>query len=121
DAYGRTVEIVEVTRGGHFHTYYGYDGVGNLTRVTNHSGQDVSMEYDSLGRKIAINDPDMGYWTYRYDNAGRLIEQLDARQNWTRLDYNDPLGRLRIKKTYDSAAYWNYQYLNKDVPRCTVT
>ena len=34
DAYGRTVQIVEVTSNGNYNTYYTYDLVGNLTNVT---------------------------------------------------------------------------------------
>ena len=120
DAYGRVTQVVEVTSGGDFNTFYGYDLVGNLTKVTNHTGQVVTMSYDSLGRKISMSDPDMGSWTYKYDNAGRLIEQLDAKQNWTRFFYSDALGRLTTKKIYDPAAYWNYQYYGYDYPVATI-
>ena len=48
-------------------------------RVTNALGQAVAMTYDTLGRKIGMNDPDMGAWGYAYDAAGRLIAQTDAK------------------------------------------
>ncbi len=62
DAYGRVIQIVEVTSNGNLNTYYGYDLVGNLTRVTNHTGQVISMEYDSLGRKTSITQLTILTW-----------------------------------------------------------
>ena len=53
----------------------------------------VYFTYDSLGRKIAMNDPDMGNWTYEYDLNGNLINQTDARGISTLLSY-DALDRL---------------------------
>jgi hypothetical protein len=37
-----------------------------------------TMEYDGLGRKKAMNDPDMGRWEYGYDSVGNLTSQKDA-------------------------------------------
>ena len=36
------------------------------------------MTYDTLSRKIAMHDPDLGDWTYAYDANGNLIQQTDA-------------------------------------------
>jgi YD repeat-containing protein len=33
---------------------------------------------DSLSRRLTANDPDLGAWTYEYDDAGRLTLQTDA-------------------------------------------
>ncbi|MHB1295634.1 MAG: RHS repeat-associated core domain-containing protein [Anaerolineae bacterium] len=39
----------------------------------------TTIDYDLLGRKVGMDDPDMGAWTYQYDDAGNLIRQQDAR------------------------------------------
>jgi YD repeat-containing protein len=57
------------------------------------------MTYDLLGRKTAMSDPDMGQWSYTYDDAGNLISQTDARGRKTCF-YYDALGRL-TGKAYD--------------------
>ncbi|WP_406656532.1 FG-GAP-like repeat-containing protein [Methanolobus sp. ZRKC2] len=53
----------------------------------------VYFTYDSLGRKVAMNDPDMGIWTYEYDLNGNLISQTDARGVSIDLTY-DALDRV---------------------------
>ncbi|WP_204936551.1 RHS repeat domain-containing protein, partial [Methanococcus maripaludis] len=75
--------------------------IDNISAVTEY---EVSMNhpevipstyftYDSLGRKIAMNDPDMGNWTYAYDLNGNLITQSDSRGISTYLTY-DILNRV---------------------------
>ena len=49
-----------------------------------------------------MTDPDMGSWTYGYDNAGNLTSQRDGANRWLYLEY-DALNRL-TKKRQDSAA-----------------
>jgi len=53
----------------------------------------VYFTYDSLGRKVAMSDPDMGDWTYEYDLNDNLINQTDARGVSIQLTY-DVLDRL---------------------------
>ena len=60
------------------------------TANTNNS---IYFTYDSLGRKVAMSDPDMGNWSYEYDLNGNLINQTDARGVSTRLSY-DNLNRV---------------------------
>jgi RHS repeat-associated protein len=103
DAYGRTIQIVEVTGGGSYNTYYQYDKVGNLTNVTDNAGNKTWMNYDALGRKTSMTDPDMGTWTYSYDNAGRLTQQIDAKNQKLKFIYNDQIGRLTSKEIRNSS------------------
>ena len=65
----------------------------NIEEISFSNGGRVTFTYDSLGRKIAMNDPDMGNWTYEYDLNGNLINQTDARGISTLLSY-DALDRL---------------------------
>ncbi|MBV7326890.1 hypothetical protein KFU94_01250 [Chloroflexi bacterium TSY] len=77
-------------------TRYSYDTLGQLIAVVNDAtGTPVTstMEYDSLGRKIAMSDPDMGDWQYAYDVAGNRVLQIDAKGDRV-CSYYDELNRL---------------------------
>ncbi|WP_245596157.1 DUF2341 domain-containing protein, partial [Methanolobus tindarius] len=65
----------------------------NIEEISFSNEGRVTFTYDSLGRKIAMNDPDMGNWTYEYDLNGNLINQTDARGISTLLSY-DALDRF---------------------------
>ncbi|MCB9140145.1 MAG: hypothetical protein H6642_17535 [Caldilineaceae bacterium] len=54
------------------------------------------------GRKTAMTDPDMGSWSYAYNNVGSLTRQQDGNGNWIYLEY-DNLHRLTGKRQ-DSAS-----------------
>ena len=43
-------------------TEYEYDGLGNLTEVTNPLGHKTTMTYNWWGHKLTMDDPDMGNW-----------------------------------------------------------
>ncbi|MDR2943966.1 MAG: FG-GAP-like repeat-containing protein [Methanosarcinales archaeon] len=76
---------------------------GSLYRV-----QNTSYEYDSLGRQIRLDDPDLGVWTYEYDLNGNLIKQNDSRGIETRYEY-DALNRLeKIDYLTDSDVFYEY-------------
>lgn len=68
-------------------TRYSYDVMGNLTAVGTSAASDTppgaflrlaTMTYDKLGRKLTMNDPDMGAWTYVYDPASNVTKQSHA-------------------------------------------
>lgn len=118
DAYGRTIKVEEFTglqptcasSGATLYatTRYQYDILANLVKVTDQAGNLTTMRYDSLGRKVAMSDPDMGKcgdlatlnpsatypwyptpcWNYKYDAAGNLERQTDAKNQhlWFRYD-----------------------------------
>jgi RHS repeat-associated protein len=60
---------------------YGYDALDRLRQVVRDPGganqTTATMDYDGLGRKSYMLDPDMGRWDYGYDNAGNMLEQFD--------------------------------------------
>lgn len=74
--------------------------------------------YDLLGRKLTDSDPDLGMRVFEYDNKGRLIKQIDAKNQEIRFEY-DQLDRLRKKiyprKPYPEALrnFVEYQYDNQ--------
>ncbi|MCP3940005.1 MAG: hypothetical protein GY710_00790 [Desulfobacteraceae bacterium] len=79
------------------------DNYGNLT----------NMEYDSLGRKTSMDDPDMGHWSYTYDGNDNLLTRTDAKNQTITFKY-DSLNRV-ISKTYstsDPAIFYTYDNLD---------
>jgi len=116
-------------------TEYAYNTLGNLTQVVAaNSGtgcpepqgcpekDTTTMTYDSLSRKRMMTDPDMGYWTYDYDNAGNLITQTDAKGQTIRSRY-DGFNRVYEKwygyRTATSKVYFTYD--DPSVPYCKET
>lgn len=81
-------------------TRYAYDSWGNLATVTAAVGTALenitTMTYDYTGMKTEMVDPDMGSWSYAYNAAGNLVDQLDARGN-RMCFYYDSLNRLETK------------------------
>jgi RHS repeat-associated protein len=106
DMYGRTIIINEYTGTGttpspyalYATTAYWYDVLNNLETVVdasdNHNQTDIT--YDSLSRKISMDDPDMGHWEYQYDLNGNLRYQKDEKLQQVFFQY-DELNRLRQK------------------------
>ena len=115
DAYGRIVEVGEDT--GDL-TDYVYDTLGNLTDTYDSASprNHVHMDYDTLGRKVSMTDPDMGgfagkSWQYNYDKVGNLLTQIDAKAQSITFQY-DAINRLQYKSTgvtytYDDPAKAN--------------
>ncbi|MCC6735406.1 MAG: RHS repeat protein, partial [Bauldia sp.] len=52
----------------------------------------------AASRRIAADDPDLGFWTYQYDAAGRLTLRTDALGQETAFTYDD-LGRVLTQTT----------------------
>ena len=101
DARGQLVLVREFegTTGNYSHygnTFYEYDVLGNLTSVQDTLGNITTINYDALGRKTSMDDPDMGHWEYEYDAFGNLIQQRDAKDRLFCF-YYDELSRLTAK------------------------
>jgi YD repeat-containing protein len=79
---------------------YSYDELGRMQAATR-GGSTTEITYDYAGRKISMNDPDMGVWTYSYDALGNLKIQTDARNCVLNMNY-DQLNRLTGKSSSGS-------------------
>jgi YD repeat-containing protein len=80
--------------------------LGNLIQVDNTDNTSTytsGMTYDRGGRKVRMDDPDMGTWRYWYDLAGNLAVQQDARGQLICFFY-DSANRLK-GKTYPFAGF----------------
>jgi RHS repeat-associated protein len=130
DAFGRLDWVGQKDDGGPCNalqvTLYDYNTIGNLTQVTR-GGQvcgstytagtvNSHMTYDGAGRKLSMNDPDMGDWHYQYDPAGNLIVQIDANDYATDF-YYDALTRL-LGKTYSAGAVDPQTYQHPSNTNC---
>lgn len=96
DASGRLIKVEEFNGSEVYTTVYEYDGQGNLVKLTDALGNITVINYDSLGRKTGMSDPDMGDWSYSYDLLGNLISQTDAKGQTLSFEY-DLLNRLAKK------------------------
>ncbi|MCD4753001.1 MAG: FG-GAP-like repeat-containing protein [Anaerolineaceae bacterium] len=74
-------------------TTYSYDLLGNLTGYTDSQNNQKIIEYDGLGRKTFMNDPDRGHMNYAYDAASNLIRTVDAKEQIIEYSY-DGVNRL---------------------------
>ncbi|MFL0799076.1 MAG: FG-GAP-like repeat-containing protein [Agarilytica sp.] len=75
---------------------YTYDSHGNVRTTSDMFGNTIEVFYDSMGRKVGMNDPDKGEWFYSYNGLGQLVTQTNARNETTCSAY-DLLGR-RVKR-----------------------
>ena len=82
----------EVTAG--YHTSYEYDGVGNMTKVTQGAQAPRLFVYDTLGRLQSATNPENGTLNYQYDENGNLVVRTDARGVSTHFSY-DEINRLK--------------------------
>jgi len=108
DAYNRIVMVEEWNKGETYKTTYDYDALDKLVKIVDYLGDEFSFSYDSLGRKVSQDDPDMGNWTYNYDLNDNLASQKDARGINTSF-YYDELGRI-VKKDFPSDHDIDYAY-----------
>jgi len=99
DAYGRLVQVVEYEGENDYTTTYEYDGLGNLTKITDSAGNERSFTYDGLGRRTSAedlhdsSDGTFGTWSYEYDAAGNLTKTTDPKGQV--IDYTyDQLNRV---------------------------
>lgn len=106
DIWGRVLSVVPPTGPSVTYTYDELDRLLTASR----GGATTSIKYDNAGRKINMDDPDMGTagtptdanwaWAYEYDAIGNLKFQTDARGCTLTLTY-DALNRLDTKSSND--------------------
>ncbi|HBU13150.1 MAG TPA: hypothetical protein DEB31_10680, partial [Clostridiales bacterium] len=92
-------QTVRVTDAANNNTDFVHDVFGNLTQAIGPTGITETMTYDLRGRKLVQQNPDSGYWQYRYNGNGELVEQIDARGYATQ-SYYDALGRAVERREY---------------------
>lgn len=94
---------------------YKYDAFGNLISVikTGYDTKNVwttivtTTGYDARGRKVYMQDPDMGQWLYAYNAFGELKWQQDAKGQTVTMNY-DVLGRMLSRTENEGTSNWVY-------------
>ncbi|NWF65696.1 MAG: RHS repeat protein, partial [Chloroflexi bacterium] len=94
DVWGRTTVVTPPSGPAVMFTY---DPLGNLL-TAERGGATMTLTYDNAGRKLTMDDPDMGDWSYTYDALGDLLTQTDARGCVLTMTY-DSLNRLTEKSS----------------------
>jgi len=98
DVWGRMVESIPPAGPG---VVYTYDAADKLVQAQ-YGPALTTISYDPGGRKLGMQDADLGAWSYGYDALGNLLTQSDARGCTTTLGY-DGLNRL-VSKSYAACA-----------------
>jgi RHS repeat-associated protein/uncharacterized repeat protein (TIGR01451 family) len=112
DAFGRMIQVQELGEGGSLYatTNYGYDTADRLVQVLDAKNNATTIQYDLLGRKTSMRDPDLGLWSYTYDALGNLASQTDARGQTLAFTY-DSLNRLVLKRDQTAGLdLYSYHY-----------
>ncbi|KPA11311.1 RHS repeat-associated core domain protein [Candidatus Magnetomorum sp. HK-1] len=84
-------------------TRYQYRADDALIQLTDAAGNHKHFEYDSLKRKISMNDPDKGVMHYTYDDASNLIQTVDAKDQTIRYTY-DGVNRILTEDYLDTSS-----------------
>jgi len=80
DYLGRIVKVTEYANTGAQNTTYTYNAAGDLLQINDPLNNTITNTYDTLGRKIAMIDPDLGSWDYIYDPNGNLLSETNDRE-----------------------------------------
>lgn len=116
------------------------DGIATITYTYNSdckpvainaAGAEYRLEYDEVGNRILLSDPDAGVSKYEYDVWGNIVKQTDAEGNITENNYHnglltesvsggentlyiyDDYGKLIKKQFGDIATEYEYDNLNR--------
>ena len=94
-------------------THFKYDAHGNLrwTQVNNDANTVITINFDIVGNKLNLTDPDLGAESYTYDALGQLLTSTDALAQTITTTY-DVLGRVQTQVdtsgTNTSTSTWTY-------------
>lgn len=104
DDRGKTTKTNDPLNG---ETRFEYDVSGKVVQIVNALKQTSHIQYDLAGQRIALEDPALGAWRYKYNGFSELIEQTDSRGERINLRY-DQLGRLVRRESHSGRAEYLY-------------
>lgn len=78
---------------------YIYNSMGKPVQITT-NGNSLTFDYDEVGNRISMTDPNAGTTSYEYAADGRILKQADANGVVTKNTYDD-LNRLASSKIGD--------------------
>jgi RHS repeat-associated protein len=89
-----------------------YNAVGEMLKALDFEGNPLTVEYDWIGRRIAMESADMGRKEYRYDRNGNLERENDnvLRGRGEEITYRyNSMNRL-VKTDYPQSEDITYEY-----------
>ncbi len=118
DSLGRYVETRDALNG---RTRFWYEANGNVAAIEDANNVVTRANYNVIGQRTSVSDPNQGGWGFAYNGLGEVLAQTDARGITTQLTY-DVLGRPKtrtatVDATGDNVAdtvndSWNYDPAN---------
>ncbi len=105
NAYKKITNVREHNNGNVYLTTYNYDTADNLISIIDAKGNAINYTYDTLGRKIRLDDFDLGIWKYAYDNSSNLIQQNDSRGNNITILYDELNRKISENSTAPNKTY----------------
>ncbi len=92
---------------------YSYDGLSNLTTVTDAEGNTTTYTYNAFGDLLSEYSPDSGLATYAYSN-GLLTQQTDAAGRIQHYIYDNKKRLIRITDAnQNTISQYSYDYLGR--------
>lgn len=92
---------------GGIETEYDYHPLGERSWVRDAAGNETHITYDTRGRRIALDDPDLGVQQFTFNGFGDQISQTDAKNQTITLAY-DQLGRVITRTEPEGDTTWDY-------------
>lgn len=85
---------------------YTYKSNGKPAMVSSEESV-ITLDYDDVGNRIQIDDPDAGTTIYEYDALGRITSQTDASESTIKTHY-DVLGRIMSEESDEGVTTYTY-------------
>jgi len=95
DAYDNLVQVDEHNASNIYSTYYTYNYLGNILKITDALGNIRNFTYNGLGQRLTAQDlhapadTTFGAYTYTYDNAGNVIQVVNPNNQTMNYTYDD--------------------------------
>jgi len=114
DGLDRVRAIVEREGPAEHRTHFDFNAAGSLLRVEDAAGSVRRYAYDGRSRRVFVDDPNAGKWTFVYTTANDLEQRIDPTGRSVRYAY-DPVGRVtdewhRFGSDEDERRMAHYRY-----------
>jgi YD repeat-containing protein len=98
--YGANQQLISTTDAHGQKTRFWANALGNISLIEDADPEHnlTAANYNPLGQRTELFDPNMGNWQFNYNGLGELRSQIDANNQTTAFTY-DLLGRLTQRTT----------------------
>ncbi|MFS8180630.1 RHS repeat-associated core domain-containing protein [Pseudovibrio denitrificans] len=112
---GNTIEyvskkrgVITVIEGDQRHNTYQYDAFGNLLKVCDTIGNELSFHYDGQERIEKITNQNGLDWTFARDGAGRIIRECDFDDQSFEYDYDAADRVIEVRRNDGGRTLYTY-------------